>query len=132
MLTLKIPILVCILFLAVESSAQTENKAADTTSAEISGTAVYRLFPTQNMWTFLKLNTRNGRIWQVQYSVKDNRFTSDLNTVALVAQEKETNDRFTLYPTQNAYTFILLDKLDGRTWQVQWNITDNRFIIPIL
>jgi len=23
--------------------------------------AVYQLFPTQNMWTFLQLNTRNGR-----------------------------------------------------------------------
>ena len=29
----------------------------------------YRLFPTQNMWTFLKLDTMTGKIWQVQFSV---------------------------------------------------------------
>ena len=26
--------------------------------------ASYRLFPTTNMWTFLKLNTEDGRIWK--------------------------------------------------------------------
>ena len=30
--------------------------------------ARYKLYPTQNMWTFLKLDTETGRIWQVQYS----------------------------------------------------------------
>lgn len=34
--------------------------------------------------------------------------------------ENEVNDRFTLYPTKSIYTFILLDQLDGRTWQVQY------------
>jgi hypothetical protein len=24
----------------------------------------YRLFPTGNMWFFIKLNTRNGQMWQ--------------------------------------------------------------------
>ncbi|MBK7869162.1 MAG: hypothetical protein IPJ74_00060 [Saprospiraceae bacterium] len=84
---------------------------------------IYRLFPTQNMWTFIKLNTRNGRMWQVQYDVKgDNRLEARLSLVPLVTKEKEANGRFTLYPTQNIYTFILLDQLDGRTWQVQWSI----------
>jgi hypothetical protein len=42
------------------------------------------------------------------------------------------NDRFTLYSTQNMYTFILLDQVDGKTWQVQWSTeAKNRFIIPI-
>ena len=27
----------------------------------------YRLFPTTNRWTFIKLNTRNGRKWQVYF-----------------------------------------------------------------
>ena len=27
------------------------------------------LYPTMNMFTFLKLDTRNGKIWQVQYSM---------------------------------------------------------------
>ena len=32
---------------------------------------VYRLFATDN---FIKLNTRNGQMWQVQWSLKDNQF----------------------------------------------------------
>jgi len=97
------------------------------------GTVSYRLFPTQNMWTFVKLDTRNGRMWQVQYDVKEsNRFETNLNFVALVPKEEEHSDRFTLYPTQNIYTFILLDQLNGRVWQVQWSLeSEKRFIIPI-
>lgn len=33
--------------------------------------AIYQLFPTQNVWTFIKLDTRNGKMWQVQFSVND-------------------------------------------------------------
>ena len=72
-------------------------------------------------------------MWQVQFDIKeDNRFVSNLSSVTLVTLDKEENDRFTLYPTQNNYTFILLDQLDGRNWQVQWSIEEeDRFIIPI-
>jgi len=34
----------------------------------------YRLYPTQNVWTFLKLDTQTGQIFQVQFDLKgDNR-----------------------------------------------------------
>lgn len=94
---------------------------------------VYRLFPTENMWTFIKLNTRNGKMWQVQYSVNDeNRFETYLNTISLIAKDNEENGRFTLYPTQNTYNFILVDQIDGRLWQAQWSTKlKNRGIIPI-
>ncbi|WP_201799466.1 hypothetical protein [Zobellia amurskyensis] len=83
----------------------------------------YRLFPTQNMWTFIKLNTRNGKMWQVQYSMDVNkRFESNLSLISLVDIDYEVDNRFTLYPTQNTWNFILLDQIDGRTWQVQWSI----------
>ena len=93
----------------------------------------YRLFATQNMWTFIKLNTRNGQMWQVQYDVEgDNRFETYLNLLPLVTKEKEIDDRFTLYPTQNRWTYILLDQYDGRTWQVQWSFEPkDRLVIPI-
>jgi hypothetical protein len=85
--------------------------------------ATYRLFPTQNIWTFIKLNTRNGMMWQVQFDVKgDNRFQEILNPQPQNAVVDEVNDRYTLYPTQNTYNFILLDQTDGRTWQVQWSL----------
>lgn len=92
----------------------------------------YQLYPTQNMYTFLKLNTRNGRIWQIQYSLEDNRFESFLNIIPLVSEEDESNGRFELYPTENIYTFILLDHISGDTYQVQWSQEySNRLVIPI-
>lgn len=94
----------------------------------------YKLFPTQNMWTFIKLDTKTGRLWQVQYSISNDkeRFEYDLNTTPLVSTDKELNGRFELYPTTNIYNFILLDKIDGQQWQVQWSFEkENRAIIPI-
>ena len=39
------------------------------------------------------------------------------------------NGRFKLYPTDNTYNFIMVDVIDGRTWQVQWNIDENKRIV---
>ena len=94
---------------------------------------VYELFPTQNMWNFLKLNTRDGRIAIVQFDVSsNNRMETDLNISPLVEENNAQNGRFTLYPTSNMYNFILLDQIDGRVWQVQWSFEkDKRMILPI-
>jgi len=93
----------------------------------------YRLFATQNIWTFIKLDTRNGQMWQVQFDIKDtNRVQNILSSIPLVNKEDERPDRFTLYPTQNIYNFMLLDQVDGRVWQVQWSLNpENRGIIRI-
>ena len=81
--------------------------------------AKYRLYPTFNRFNFLRLNTMNGLIDQVQYDVESNNRRIDaLNSIPLV--ENGEIDRFTLYPTLNNWTFLLLDQLDGSTYQVQW------------
>lgn len=93
----------------------------------------YKLYSTSNMWTFIKLDTRNGKMWQIQFSVKgdDYRFESPLNTISLISNGNEAG-RFELYPTQNMYNFILLDGLDGKAWQIQWSTEpENQAIIPI-
>ena len=93
----------------------------------------YKLYPTNNMWTFLKLDTRNGKIWQVQFSVKgdDYRFETPLNIVPLTFLNDKAG-RFELYPTQNMYNFILLDGVEGKIWQIQWSIDPkDQAIIPI-
>lgn len=115
-------------------SCQNENNQSKTpTKQEIRENVRYKLFPTENIWTFLKLDTRNGKIWQVQYSINDNyRGEVKLNDKALISTDIEENGRFTLYPTKNMYNFILLDQTDGKMWQVQWSIEeDNRVIIPV-
>ncbi|AHF14701.1 hypothetical protein [Niabella soli] len=116
-----------------QSFAQVDKKQSDGQLTQKSNAVAYRLFPTQNMWTFIKLNTRNGQMWQVQFDVKEkNRSVTNLSTETLITTDKETNDRFTLYSTQNIFTFILLDQLDGRTWQVQWSMKEeNRGMISI-
>lgn len=96
----------------------------------------YRLFPTQNMWTFLKLDTMTGRIWQVQFSIegKDYRFETILSLADItdVLKQEKKIGRFTLYPTTNTYNFIMLDQIDGYTYQVQWNgDVESRFVLPI-
>lgn len=93
----------------------------------------FRLFATRNMYTFIKLNTRNGQMWQVQWSTKgsDYRFETTLSNISRVIKDEERNGRFFLYPTTNIYNFILLDQIDGRTWQVQWGKEGDRMVIPL-
>ena len=60
-------------------------------------TPAFQLFPTTNMWTFIKLDTRNGQIWQVQYDIQgDDRMEVILNDKALVSDEEAENGRFIL------------------------------------
>jgi hypothetical protein len=84
----------------------------------------FRLFPTENAWTFLMLDTTDGRIWQVHYSVSAEAkagFLALNNRSLLKEEDKPKIGRFTLYPTKNMYNFILLDQYDGRAWQCQWS-----------
>ncbi|AWA31037.1 hypothetical protein HYN48_13620 [Flavobacterium magnum] len=95
---------------------------------------IYRLFPTENYWTFIKLDTRNGKMWQVHFTITEGEFEGELilNSDSLVLTTEEVNGRFTLYPTKNMYNFILLDQMDGRTYQVQWNSDkEKRFVSRI-
>ena len=126
----KIIVSLIVVLVTMTSFAQTQTSANPIVSPDKD--IVYRLFPTQNMWTYIKLNTRNGQMWQVQYDTKDNQKEVPLSLITLVPSEKETNGRFFLYPTQNMYNFILLDQTDGRVWQVQWSIkAKDRKVIPI-
>jgi hypothetical protein len=93
---------------------------------------IYKLFPTENYWTFIKLDTRNGKMWQVDFSVSKDSYEGQLPlnlTSLLWPENEEVNGRFTLYPTKNMYNFLLLDQINGRTYQVHWNSDkDKRFV----
>ncbi|MBO7550071.1 MAG: hypothetical protein J6T62_00895 [Fibrobacter sp.] len=128
----KIAILLCLLFCAVTFAFGEGIFLEPTQNPDVR----YRLFATTNIWTFLKLDTVTGRIWQVQYSTTgpSYRFETVLNSVDLTKKREQEwiVGRFTLYPTQNYYNFILLDQVDGYTYQVQWNQdADQRMVIPI-
>jgi hypothetical protein len=92
----------------------------------------FRLFQTNNIWNFLKLDTRSGVITQVQYSLEGNRMEFELNPTPLVHSSEQKPGRFFLYPTENTYNFILLDQISGKCWQVQWSLKENnRGVWPI-
>ncbi len=128
----KTLIALLLVLLATVSFAQNTMEAPIQTIST-DNNVVYRLFSTLNMYTFIKLDTRNGRMWQVQWSTKggEYRFESSLSGISRVDKAEEKNGRFFLYPTPNMYNFILLDQIDGRTWQVQWGKEDERAVIPI-
>ncbi|MFZ6038766.1 MAG: hypothetical protein ACOYU1_11130 [Bacteroidota bacterium] len=121
-----------LLLAATFSFAQTTSEVP-TQIISTDSTVTYRLFSTRNMYTFIKLDTRNGKMWQVQWSNKgrEYRFESTLSDISQVNKDEEKNGRFFLYPTTNIYTFILLDQIDGRAWQVQWGKEDERLVIRI-
>lgn len=90
----------------------------------------YELYPTQNMWNFLKLNTITGTIYIVQYSLDGSEFQIPLNKTDLLwVDEPHVCGRFKLYPTQNMWNFILLDQINGNVWQVQWSTDPREFVI---
>ncbi len=39
----------------------------------------YRLFSTNNIYMFIKLNTRNGQMWQVQWGKEEDRMVISIN-----------------------------------------------------
>ena len=120
-------ILTCITSFALINAQTTSN--TKNTIASPDSDVNFRLFQTNNRWTFLKLDTRTVEIMHVQYSTDGNRMQYELNSIPLATGENAVPGRFFLYPTENTYNFILLDQIDGRVWQVQWNINeDNRGI----
>lgn len=113
-------ILLSMTLMAQSSGINTQNTVASPDS-----NVNFRLYQTNNRWTFLKLDTRNGVVSHVQYSLDGNRLQYSLNNTPLVDEADAKPGRFFMYPTENIYNFILLDQVDGRVWQVQWSIDED-------
>ncbi len=114
----------------VDAQTNSENKVNFSPDTNVT----YRLFKTQNMHIFIKLNTSNGTMKLVQFSTSNtmDMMHADLSNIELAKGADAKNGRFYLYPTDNFYTFLLLDQIDGRIWQVQWSIDpENRGILRI-
>lgn len=79
----------------------------------------FKLYPTENMYNFLQLDTKTGKIDIVQWSLDEEKeFSVTLNDEDL---SYDTGcGTFELYPTKNIYQFLLLDKVTGRKWHIQW------------
>ena len=115
------------------SCSKVDKKTQNEPKQEINDGARYELYSTQNIWTFLKLDTRTGKIWQVQYSLESGKQGEwVLNDRSLTQNSEGGNGRFELYPTSNIFNFILLDHSNGKTYQVQWSQKEElRMVVPI-
>ena len=83
----------------------------------------FKLYKTENMFNFLELDTKTGKIKQVQWSLDEkNEGSSVINNVDLSWGTGYGSGSFELYPTSNIFQFILIDKTNGRKWHVQWGI----------
>lgn len=123
------------LFCSIISFAQEQTNSDPKVQQEVVlKNSIYQLFPTENYWTFIKLDTRNGKMWQVHFTIEEDGIDGEviLNSTSLVDKEKEVIGRFTLYPTKNMYNFLLLDQIDGYVYQVQWSMEEKyRGVVPI-
>ena len=127
----KLLIATIIILSSISAYAQSTPAAPIQNISTDSG-VTFRLFATKNLYTFIKLDTRNGKMWQVQWSTGDDILQVPLSLTPLVSKNEEKVGRFFLYPTINTYNFILLDQVDGRVWQVQWNTEEkSRLVVPI-
>jgi len=94
--------------------------------------AKFRLYPTSNRFTFLRLNTSTGFIDIVQYSTSDGESSLMVKLSQFPLVLDGPVDRFTLYPTTNIWTFLLLDQIEGTSYQVQWSPEpEKRFVSRI-
>ena len=123
-------VLLLLLACSISLYSQDHRLMPSSTTSILNENTKFLLFPTQNIHVFLKLNTRTGEVFMVQYSLEEkDRFEKKIVGGGPYIREKyQENGRFFLYPTNNIYNFLLLDQIDGRVWQVQWgNEEEHRF-----
>ncbi len=91
----------------------------------------FKLYPTPNTYTFLKLDTRFGTVEQVHWGNGDGTRGSETVSYEYLARgEEAVIGRFEIQTTKNIYNFLLIDTIDGRVWQLQWSYdSDKRFLI---
>ena len=117
----------------VQSTAKVAKNLDDYIESAVQRNEVgtYRLYPTNNMYNFIKLNTVTGEMRLVQWSINDDKeFSYSLNDRILLSYgQDEIIGRYELVPTTNHYTFLLLDTISGMTWHVQWSFEANECFV---
>ena len=121
----------------------------------------YKLYPTENIRIFLKLDTSTGLVSMVQQRSTDvNEVVEPINIIPIAYEQSEIDlymsrgdsvdwqflnqyskseepllaqvGRFKLYPTTNIWTFLMQDVISGHTYQVQWGFEwDKRMVFLI-
>ena len=102
-------------FLSSSIFAQNQQSKSDTlsNSPNIIEPFNYSIFPTNDESIFIKLDSRNGKMWQIQlYMDKSSCCETVLNSFPLVSIEHEQKGRFTIQRSNQLNYFYLLDQID--------------------
>ena len=130
----------------------------------------YVIYPTENIYTSLLLDTQTGKIEQLQISLGDTptdrvslsdryimydeleaerQYKSDLKRWEEMPDEEKSEwdvkpdykiykesigkvGQFKLYPTKNMFNFLMVDTINGFTWQVQWSTEEEKRMVIML
>ena len=87
----------------------------------------FKLHETQNMWTFILLDSYTGRLWQLQYTVEQDSMRG-----LLIINEKELADEdkkniFYISPLTSMFQYYLTNDTTGEMWKFQWNTKGNDY-----
>jgi len=91
-------------------------------SSAIGYSQTYKFYQTDNINNQLKLNTKTGEVYQIQ-----NDGQAFLVHDAATPNNDKPN-RYSLYKTNNIWTYILLDKFSGKLWQCQYSVKGTEYI----
>lgn len=140
----KLIVLFFLIFVSVSSYAQKSEvskndsiiaiipELLDDIAFRIRGLDRYKLYPTENIYTLLKLDTATGKIKQLQWSLNNSNELEVWINLDDLTFTQTGSGTFELYPTKNMYQFILLNKVSGQAWHVQWGMEEsNRWIRKI-
>ena len=90
----------------------------------------YKLYPTFNMWTYLKLDTRTGRVTMLFFSVDNPNDEGEIYVgipMEVYTGNEAINGRYELYPPTNLWTFLMIDQINGNTYHIQWSNKDLKY-----
>ena len=111
----------------IDSLFQANNAWLEQIELDLSLKQRFKLYQTDNIYTFLQLDTKTGMIEQVQWSLdSDNEGAVSINSEDLTYGLGYGSGSFELYPTKNMYQFILLDRTTGRKGHVQWGMESSK------
>ena len=97
---------------------------------EINTSLRYKLYPTFNMWTYLKLDTQTGRVTMLQFSTNSRTEEGEIYIgipMETYVGNEAKNGRYELYPTTNMWTFLMIDQMNGNTYHIQWSNNDLKY-----
>ena len=125
----KLFILLAAAVIAASAMAQAQIQF-NAVNHETNSTLRYKLYPTFNMWTYLKLDTQTGRVSMLQFSTNSPSEEGEVYIgcpMEIYVGSDAQNGRYELYPTTNLWTFLMIDQINGNTYHIQWSNKDLQY-----